>query len=61
MLYSKVAPVGLVTTIVPVGTVHVGCTVTDAVGVAGAPGTALTTKFKAAEIHPVEVFLVVIL
>ena len=35
ILYSKAAPVGTLTTMVPVGTVHVGCTVTDAVGVAG--------------------------
>ena len=41
-LYSKAAPVGAVTTIVPVGTAHVGCTVTVAVGAAGGVGTALT-------------------
>ena len=29
---------------VPVGTAHVGCTVTLAVGVAGTAGTALTVK-----------------
>ena len=34
-LYSNAAPVGAVTTIVPVGTAHVGCTVTVAVGAAG--------------------------
>ena len=41
-LYSNAAPVGAVTTIVPVGTAHVGCTVTDAVGAAGGVGTAFT-------------------
>ena len=40
--YSYCAPTGAVTTIVPVGTAHVGCTVTLAVGVAGTAGTALT-------------------
>ena len=33
---------GLLTTIVPVGTAQVGCTVTLAVGVAGTAGTAFT-------------------
>ena len=36
ILYSIVAPSGAVTTIVPVGTAQVGCTVTLAVGAAGA-------------------------
>src|SRR5674476_1361978 len=40
--YSYCAPSGAVTTIVPVGTAHVGCNVTLAVGVAGTAGTALT-------------------
>ena len=35
MLYKKLAPVGSVITIVPVGKVQVGCTVTLAVGAAG--------------------------
>ena len=59
MLYSKVAPVGLVTTIVPVGTVHVGCTVTDAVGVVGGAGTVFTVKFKPFDTQPLLVFLTV--
>src|SRR5664280_979694 len=42
--YSYCAPSGAVTTIVPVGTAHVGCTVTLAVGVAGTAGTALTVS-----------------
>jgi len=35
MLYSIPVPEGAVTTIVPFEIVHVGCTVTEAVGVAG--------------------------
>ena len=42
ILYSNAAPVGEETTIVPVGTVQVGCTVTEAVGAAGGVGTAFT-------------------
>ena len=42
ILYSNAAPVGADTTIVPVGTVQVGCTVTEAVGAAGGVGTAFT-------------------
>jgi hypothetical protein len=38
-LYSNVAPKGEFTTIVPVGTAQVGCTVTLAVGAAGAEVT----------------------
>ncbi|MDZ7613052.1 MAG: hypothetical protein U5K51_04590 [Flavobacteriaceae bacterium] len=44
MLYSKVAPIGELTTIVPVGTAHVGCNVALATGEAGAPGTAFTVN-----------------
>ena len=40
ILYSKVAPNGAVTTIVPVGTAHVGCIVVLAVGATGGVGTA---------------------
>ena len=40
ILYSNVPPNGAVTTIVPVGTAHVGCTVTLAVGATGGVGTA---------------------
>jgi hypothetical protein len=40
-------------TIVPVGTAHVGCTVTLAVGVAGTAGTAVMTTFDDnADIQP---------
>ena len=46
-------PTGAVTTIVPFGVVHVGCTVTEAVGVAGADGTAFTVKAKLGEIQSV--------
>ena len=56
MLYSIDAPVGAVTVIVPVGTAQVGWAVTEAVGDAGAPGTALTVTLVAVEIQPVEVF-----
>jgi hypothetical protein len=41
MLYWY-APNGAVITMVPVGTAHVGCTVTLAVGAVGTAGTALT-------------------
>ena len=44
MLYSKVAPSGAVTTIVPVGNAHVGCKVALATGAAGAPGTGFTVN-----------------
>ena len=44
ILYSKVAPVGELTTIVPVGTAHVGCIVALATGAAGAPGTEFTVN-----------------
>ena len=49
MLYSYPAPIGAVTTIVPVGTAQVGCTVTLAVGADGAPGTAFTVTLVPAE------------
>jgi hypothetical protein len=61
ILYSNPAPVGALTTIVPVGTAHVGCTVTDAVGAAGGVGTALTVTVVGLEIHVGDaVFLTVI-
>ena len=44
MLYSMDAPVGEVTTIVPVGNIQVGC-VNVARGAAGALGTGWITKF----------------
>jgi len=40
---------GAVTVILPVGTAHVGCVVTLAVGAAGAVGTALTVRAVGAE------------
>ena len=54
-------PTGAVTTIVPFGVVHVGCTVTEAVGWAGAEGTAFTVKAKLGDIQPVVVFFAVTL
>ena len=47
------------TSIVPCGVVHVGCTVTEAVGVAGALGTEFTVNDKPEEIQPVIVFFAV--
>ena len=58
MLYSKLAPVGALTTIVPVGVVQVGCTVADAVG-AAIEGTALMVTAVAVDTHPLVVFLTV--
>src|SRR5664280_846972 len=52
--YSYCAPSGAVTTIVPVGTAHVGCTVTLAVGVAVTAGTALTVSDPLASDTPGE-------
>ena len=43
--------VGAVTTMVPVGTAQVGCTVTDAVGAAGAAGV-FTITGVAPEVQP---------
>ena len=61
-LYSNAAPVGTLTTMVPVGTAHVGCTVTDAVGAAGGVGTALTVTAVGPETQVGSaVFLTVIL
>ena len=53
ILYSKVAPVGELTTIVPVGTAHVGCIVALATGAAGAPGTASIVTVDAAGVEQV--------
>jgi len=55
------APVGAVTTIVPVGVVQVGVTVILAVGVAGAPGGGNTVKDIALETHSVFVFFTITL
>lgn len=51
MLYSKFAPVGVVTTIVPVGVVQVGC-VKLKVGATGAPGTLFTVTLVPGLTHP---------
>ncbi len=52
MAYSKPVPcAGALTTIVPVGTAQVGCTVTEAVGAEGAVGAASTATAVAAEMH----------
>ena len=53
ILYSKPAPVGELTTIVPVGTAHVGCTVTLATGAAGAVGTASIVTVETAAVEQV--------
>jgi len=53
------AGAGTVTTIVPVVTVQVGCTVTLAVGAAGFAGTGFTVKLTAFEVHTVTVLLIV--
>jgi hypothetical protein len=61
MLYSNVAPIGAVITIVPVGVVQVGCTVMLAVGAAGFAGIGFTVRAVGIEIHPVELFRTVAL
>ena len=53
ILYSKVAPVGELTTIVPVGTAQVGCKVALATGAVGAPGTASIVTVDAATVEQV--------
>ena len=45
------AGAGTVTVIVPDGTAQVGCTVTVAVGAAGAAGTALTVRAVGGDTH----------
>ena len=60
MLYYKVAPVGAVIVIVPVGTGHVGCCVTLAVGAAGLAGIALIVMAAADAIQVVLVSCTVI-
>ena len=54
-LYSNPAPSGADTTMIPVGAVQVGCTVTLAVGAAGAAGTGLTVNEFNVDTHPVAV------
>ena len=53
MLYWMFAPEGAVTTMVPVGTVQVGCVVTHAVGAAGVAGGRCIVRFGGAKIQPV--------
>ena len=53
ILYSNVAPVGELTTIVPVGIAQVGCTVTPATGATGAVGTASIVTVEAAAVEQV--------
>ena len=60
ILYSNVPPSGAVTTIVPVGTAHVGCTVALAVGAAGAPGTGSTVINPLVESHVLSVVLLTV-
>ena len=52
MLYVMPAPVGAVTTIVPVATVQVGWTVTLAVGVDGNGSTVTAVAAEFADVHP---------
>ena len=54
------APVGALTTIVPVGVVQVGWAVADAVG-AAIEGSALMVTAVAVDTHPLVVFLTVTL
>ena len=51
ILYCKVTPNGADTTMVPVGTEQVGCTVTLAVAAAGGVGAAFTLTVVAVEIQ----------
>ena len=60
ILYSKVAPVGELTTIVPVGTAHVGCTVALATGAAGAPGTGFTVRMPPVLVHVLSAVLLTV-
>jgi hypothetical protein len=57
MLYCSVAPNGAVTTMVPVGTAHVGCVVAVALAAAGGGGTALIIATVGLLTQPVAVFL----
>ena len=59
MLYSSVAPVGAVMTMVPVAMLQEGCTVTDAVGATGAVGAAVTIREVDGDTQPVIEFLTV--
>ena len=62
ILYCNPAPTGAETTIVAVGRAQVGCTVTEAVGAAGAVGTAFTGTAVGAETQVIsEVLTAVIL
>ena len=52
MLYVIPVPVGAVTVIVPVATLHVGCVVTEAVGTEGVEGCAFTVTLVDVEVQP---------
>ena len=59
ILYSKLAPIGELTSIVPVIAAQVGCWVTEAIGANGAPGTAsIRTLADANDVHPSELVTV---
>ena len=59
MLYSKVAPVGALIVMVPVGTGHVGCCVTLAVGAAGLADIGFIVIAVAVLMQPVAISLTV--
>ena len=61
ILYSSPVPVGADMLMVPVGVLHVGCTVILAVGATGGAGTLFTVSNKAAETQPVEISFTVTL
>ena len=51
MLYSYIGPIGIETTMVPIGNAQVGCTVTLATGVAGGPSAGVTTRLVGNEMQ----------
>ena len=59
MLYSKVAPVGALIVMVPVGTGHVGCCVTLAVGAVGLVDIGFIIMVVAVLMQPVAISLTV--
>ena len=58
-LYSKFAPVGVLTVIEPVGVLQVGC-VEFVVGATGTTGAGLTVKVDEGETQPVILSLTVV-
>ncbi len=58
--YSN-APVGALTTIVPVGVPQIGCAVTEAVGAAGAPSAAFSVIEVPAVIQVLSVVLLTVI